>query len=733
MQHSVASTVLASAVLLAHLTATATAQVPGTTREQMWVAPTAEDWKKPCLLTFQRTWEDALDVSRRSGRPILVCVNMDGEIASEHYAGVRYRQPEMAALYEPYVCVIASVYRHTPRDWDEQGSRILCPRFGSVTCGEHIAIEPILYESYFDGQRVAPRHVMVELDREEVFDVFYAFDTDSVFRTIREGVEGREFPPDAGADRPLLERVASRDIRDRKAVEEAYKAGDRTLRRSILERLVVTQDLDQVDLLRLALFGFDTELAKLARRSLAQVDSEKAIDLIHEALRVPMEADERELLIAALERLGATWPRAATLASVQRGMAEDSGLVDVGGWAQSLAGASAQEARESYVQSAELAARIETARERAATPDEQLAEARDLVALALAPDTSARTGGAGRTAQSWTKLLHEDARAAALRAEAGGAAGWELDAVLAIASWHLEDYDTAYARAEQAMASIPEGAPGLEAMNVVAIFAEGRRRAIWKAVREKQEWPRQWLTDVHAAYTVLAVHPLGNDLQVVAHHDFLRSMGAATQAAQALQEGMQRFPDSAFLHDRLRASILSEKGVAALEPAYEALLARVDAPATLPWFAGYTSIVVAEFHRRAGDDTAALAAYERAIAHFDRSNAIYPDGADSADHQVALALAGRARLALERGDDEAAVDELLASFARRPMSAGLLDGLGLTAVATSQMLRSRLEAGGKTELLARLDAALAALDPEVFIPPAFETFGRDGRRRSRTR
>jgi hypothetical protein len=67
------------------------------------------------------------------------------------------------------------------------------------------------------------------------------------------------------------------------------------------------------------------------------------------------------------------------------------------------------------------------------------------------------------------------------------------------------------------------------------------------------------------------------------------------------------------------------------------------------------------------------------------------------------------------------------------MSAGLLDGLGLTAVATSQMLRSRLEAGAKTELLARLDAALAALDPEVFIPPEFETFGRDGRRRSRTR
>src|SRR5262245_686908 len=139
----------------------------GVTREQMWPAPTAEDWKKPCLIAWERSWDDALAVARETGKLILVCVNMDGEIASEHYAGVRYRQPEIAKLYEPYVCVIASVYRHTPRDHDEQGRRILCPRFGSVTCGEHIAIEPGLYEKFMDGERVSPRHIAVELDGKE--------------------------------------------------------------------------------------------------------------------------------------------------------------------------------------------------------------------------------------------------------------------------------------------------------------------------------------------------------------------------------------------------------------------------------------------------------------------------------------------------------------------------------------------------------------------------------------
>ena len=142
--------------------ATGSAQVPGVSREEMWPAPTAEDWAKPCLITWQRCWEDALEVSRLTGKPLMIAVNMDGEIASEHWAGIRYREADTAKLYEPYVCVIASVYRHNPRDYAEDGSRILCPRFGSVTCGEHIRIEPQLYDQYFDGKRIAPRHIGVD-------------------------------------------------------------------------------------------------------------------------------------------------------------------------------------------------------------------------------------------------------------------------------------------------------------------------------------------------------------------------------------------------------------------------------------------------------------------------------------------------------------------------------------------------------------------------------------------
>src|SRR5690606_41885220 len=83
-------------------------QPQGLVPEQMWYAPTAADWAKPVQIRWQRTWADAVRLSQQTKKPILVCVNMDGEIASEHYAGVRYRDPEIAKLFEPYVCVMAS-------------------------------------------------------------------------------------------------------------------------------------------------------------------------------------------------------------------------------------------------------------------------------------------------------------------------------------------------------------------------------------------------------------------------------------------------------------------------------------------------------------------------------------------------------------------------------------------------------------------------------------------------
>jgi len=95
-----------------------------------------------------------------------------------------------------------------------------------------------------------------------------------------------------------------------------------------------------------------------------------------------------------------------------------------------------------------------------------------------------------------------------------------------------------------------------------------------------------------------------------------------------------------------------------------------------------------------------------------------------------MAHAGRARMALDRDDPRAALDEVLASFRRRASSAASLDGLNVNAVGTANLLLVRLEGAGETELAARLRAALDALDPALRELPEFERGGpRRGSRR----
>ncbi len=668
-----------------------------TNREQMWFAPTAEDWRKPCLVKWQRSWDDALALQKETGRAILVCINMDGEIASEHYAGVRYRRPETASLYDPYIAVIASVYRHTPRDFDEQGRRIPCPRFGTVTCGEHIALEPMMFEKFLDGRRIAPRHIGVGLDGKEMYDVFYAWDTDSVFKQIKDGAAG--YPPvvPPKGDRPLAERAAGKDATDRSFVEAAYAAGDANLRRSLLESALQQGGAASTDLLRLAVFGNDPELAKLARQALAKADSETAAELMNEALRVPMDQAEKDLLVAALDRVGERSARARTLAVVHRGLAGGSKTVDTKGWKEAIAKG------EAVPDNTDTPA--------AAVP--LLEQAEGLLKQALRPTATQRD----------VTAMFTDARGLALKAETAGAKGRRVNSAIAVAAYYLEDLKEAHARAEASVKGVPTEPDSYYTMIALGLFADSRRVAIRDALAAKKPWPGEWLADVHAAYAVLAQHPDGDDAQVASHYDFLRELGALAEAGRVVDGGIKRFPVSAVLHDRLRWQALEEKGIAGMETVYDALLAAPDAPPGLERFAGYASLIAAEYHRRERREKDALAAYERAVVHYDRAAKADPATRSVVDGEAVLCLGGRARIALEAGDLDRALRETLAAFKRRPESANVLDGLNFSAVDTAKMLMVRLKELKRDAQVAELDAAferLRQIDPQLLALPAYE-------------
>ncbi|MCB9891746.1 MAG: hypothetical protein H6833_08875 [Planctomycetes bacterium] len=708
------------------LLATAAHAQPGVDREKMWYAPTAEDWAKPCLITWERTWEDAVAVSRETNKAILVCINMDGEIASEHYAGVRYRMPEITKLYEPYVCVIASVYRHTPRDHDDEGHRIPCPRFGTVTCGEHIAIEPLLYEKFMEGRRIAPRHIMVELDGAETYDVFYALDTDSVFRAIREGIEKREIQekPIVRGDRPILERVASPHVKDREAVENAYRNGDAQLRGALLDQAAQAPDHTPTELLRMALQGFDTDLARKARTTLANTNSEGSVDLISDALAVPLPTEQKDALVAALERLGKDSDVARKLAVVHKGLARTSKAVDVASWSQASAGGGTYTAASTAWADVvdRVDRRVDALEETPESPEAQLELAEASLTMAVDPRTAMNLARDRRTSSRYARLLLQDAQAYAERAERNGLDTWRVDSTLALANFYLGDVDRAYERAIRAVPKIPPGEEGWDAMATLTLFAQARQKAIRDKVAQKQEWPAEWMTDVHSAYAVLAKHPMGTAEHIVAHHDFLVELGVKGQAARVLDAGIERFPASWDLHARLRMQVFRERGLEGLEPEYERRVAKAPS-ANLQWFAGYASIVTADFQRRRQRFDEAYDAYGRAIAHYGAAIALDENVKENSDFYAAVAIAGRARILLERKDLDLATDEILASFQRNPRTANFVDELGITPVMTATTLKARCIEAERKDLAARIDAAFATLervDPTLLAPPAFE-------------
>jgi hypothetical protein len=693
----------------------------GTSQEQMWPAATAEGWAKPCLIPWQRTFDDALEVSKATGAPILVCVNMDGEIASEHFAGVRYRDPATAKALERYVCVVASVYRHTPRDYDEQGRRVICPRFGTVTCGEHIANEVELYGKYFEGKRISPRHIMLDLDGRKSYDVYYSWDTQTVFTAFAKGVENLPPPRELlhdGLTPPDL--VASAHVADRVAVERAYQEGDHETRVAILRGVIANRAARQDDVLRLAVFGLDLECARLARQALAQSESEGSIDVIAEALKVPLDPEQREALVAAAERLGATYPQARVLAALHQGLAMEStrfGTSDDLGSGPSVA---------EYVASAQ--AHADSAAERPQDPAAKLALAESLLACAFE---------AGRDLR-WRRAALEDARTNAEEAAALGASGWRLDATLCAVLAELGETEPARAHAvaavEGGMESAPTtragteaGPPELAKVRVLALFAQARQQSIRKAYREKSPWPPEWLADIDGAYARLAAHDLATEENLVSYYDFLAWLGGAQRASAVLEDALARFPDSALLHERLRSRVLWEKGPEELESEYARRLSAESPSTQLTWYAGYASLVAAEHFRRANRLDRALEAYEHGIAYYERNIAEAPEGRDVCDHFIALAHAGRARVLLERGELEGATADLLAAFERRAASTGTMDGLDITPGMTALMLKSRLAEARAPELSAKLAAAMDAMDPQLFAEPDFARQGQSDR------
>lgn len=678
------------------------------------------------LMPWQRNLEDALALVASTGKPLLICVNMDGESASESLANRRYRDPEFVELASRFVPIIVSPDRHSVFEHDDAGRRLADPRFGRVIDSEHIDIEPTVFERYFAGTRVAPRHVGVAPDGEVLFDLYLLGSLSQIDEALAdfglevepadaseapsegaEASEGAASPPvRGGRGRGRRSRTASLlespDAADRDRLEDEYADGDWRRRFDLASQALASERKTQhPELLRLALRDADERVRRqavwTASRELERVPADLVPELLRVAAEDPVQLGVIEASFARLAKdaktPGLAARAAATLISL-RGASARSSLVDTARWRAALGG-SAQasdpagrfDSVEACVDRLEQLAAESTQRpDDPALPLERIDVLVDLAHLQLAE---------GRD----PSIALEEARALAESAIEDGREDERTSALAAWTSYQTGDQEAAIRHLERAVPRLlAAGAvAGRAAADALNVLAQVRLR-----VGPGEQDASAWIADVLATYQVLLVHPLGTEAQALALLQFQEAHGLQHLQASSLRIALEGHPASASLHAWLRGQIARDHGAAALSQAYDSWLATDGRGGGLErasalWFAGLANLVAGDRHAAMGQRDAALETYARCEPLFLGAAKSNPEFEDSSMHYLCLARAGSARLQLEAGLLSEAAKTMRAALDARPASADLATSSGRTPNQIARRIAGSLTLAGQAE------------------------------------
>lgn len=619
---------------------------------------------------------------------------MNFEPASERMAHDRYTSEAFATLANGFVCLIASPDRHTPNDYDEHGQRVPCPRFGCVTCGEHIAVEPRLFEKYFKNNRVAPRHMGVTVDGKELFDIFLTNDLDRINAAMQEHGKASN-----GAASPY-------DSSAREQEEAAYMAADRAKRASLLEAAGRAKYYPY-DLIRLGLYDDAPELRAAARQALVRTATPAAQSFILQALDDEADPAARKVLLPALIKVADDKPPTLLALRVHEAMLRDPDVPQREAWLKALRASAPEPVAEP---DDDIDARIEELSGQAARKD---AKAATFVDLATATLRFARMRMAdGRDAQ----FLLEESRQAVDKALAKDGKNVAAHALRAELAQLMGDREIAATHARIALpALLASGKAATQQAGAALIgLAEGASRAIYDSEAKKAAWDGKLLAEAAAAYDVLAAHPVGTAAHAGAHADLMSFLGLRGCARMAIESALRRFPAEASLHERFRTMITQASGVDALTAAYERLGETAVDRASHAWFSAFAEFVIAEHNKRQGDNEKALAAYARSVDGFLSSQRENPAYAESASWYAAMGRVGQARVSLDMGSVQDAAALVAEGIKRLPAIAEREDGLGRTPLFTLKQILAKLTGDDHSEARATLERELATTVPDVW-------------------
>ncbi|MBI1853446.1 MAG: HEAT repeat domain-containing protein [Planctomycetes bacterium] len=138
--------------------------VPGVIISATLLCFAQDDASKPATIHFEPSLEAAFARAKKEKIPVLVCVVVDKEAASDTVTLTHYRDAELGELSKHAACVIANAATHAAVEVpDGESTRQVCGRFGSVTCAEHQAVDAQVRKRWFSGDGAAtPQHLFVD-------------------------------------------------------------------------------------------------------------------------------------------------------------------------------------------------------------------------------------------------------------------------------------------------------------------------------------------------------------------------------------------------------------------------------------------------------------------------------------------------------------------------------------------------------------------------------------------
>jgi hypothetical protein len=190
-------------------------------------------------------WDRAFQQARESDRPVMVCINSkDRETANEKTAKRIYHDPEFVALSRKFVMMVISTITHRPSG--------PCPRFGKVTCAEHLTCYKELASRHGEqlatafaagGEMITPQHVWLRPNGTLLRRKEYWLDKGELLTRMRRVLAEVEKKSEPEGDTPaetLPDKDKPLDAKDRAELERIATA-DKEARRAALGNLLATE------------------------------------------------------------------------------------------------------------------------------------------------------------------------------------------------------------------------------------------------------------------------------------------------------------------------------------------------------------------------------------------------------------------------------------------------------------------------------------------------------------